>query len=402
VSLNDRRARLIARARQGYRLTFPIEGPDPRRFFVAPGRVNLIGEHVDYNDGFVLPCAIDRETVVALSAGPERGGQGYVEVLAIDMNRARDTIALHEPVERVEDNWKNCIRGVIAALQDRGHTVLPARLSIAGDVPIGAGLSSSASFAVAVTLALTRISEIAMAPAEMALVAQEAEMRFMGTQCGIMDQMASACAARGAALLLDCRSLEHMPIRVAEDLALVIIDSGIRRELATSAFNTRREECEAAARHLGVASLRDASAQMLEAARESLDPALFARARHVISEIARIEPMAVALATGDTAAIARIMREGHESLRADFEVTVPEVDRLAGIVRDALEGGDAPMGGVRMTGAGFGGCLVAVVHASAAQRVLEAVHSTYNATAATPASADVYQMTGGAREIRPG
>ncbi len=398
----NRRDRLIVRARQGYRLTFPLDGPDPRRFFAAPGRVNLIGEHVDYNDGFVLPCAINRETIVALSAGPEVGGQGYVEVLAIDMNRARDKIPLFEPVERAEDNWKNCVRGVVVVLQDRGHTVLPARLSIAGDVPIGAGLSSSASLAVAVTLALTQISEIPMAPAEMARVAQEAEIRFMGTQCGIMDQMASACATRGAALLLDCRSLEHMPIRVASDLALVIIDSGVRRELATSAFNTRREECEAAARHLGVASLRDANVEMLEAASESLDPVLFRRARHVITEIARIEPMAVALAKGDTGAIARIMREGHESLREDFEVTVPEVDRLAQIVRDALESDETPVGGVRMTGAGFGGCLVAVVRASATHRVLTAVQSTYNEEAPTPASAAVYSMTGGAREISPG
>lgn len=399
MSVGNRRDRLIARTRQGYRITYPCEGPDPRRFFAAPGRVNLIGEHVDYNDGFVLPCAINRETFVALSAGPEVGGKGYVEVLAIDMGRAQDKIALYQPVERTEDGWKNLVRGVVDALQRRGHTVLPARLSIAGDVPIGAGLSSSASFTVCVTLALIQISRIPMSPAEMALVAQEAETRFLGTQCGIMDQMASARANRGTALLLDCRSLESMPIAVAKDLSVVIIDSGVRRELAQSEFNTRRQECEAAARQLGVAALRDVDLATLKAAQASLEPTLFKRARHVVSEIARVEPMAVALAHGDTAAVAAIMQASHASLRDDYEVTVPEVDALANVVGEALHASDTPLGGVRMTGAGFGGCLVAVVRRSAAQKVLDAVKLTYNADAEIRASADVYEMAGGAREI---
>lgn len=401
ADLKDRRARLIARTRQGYRMTFPCEGPDPRRFFAAPGRVNLMGEHVDYNDGYVLPCAIDRDTVLALSAGPEVGGQGYVEVVAIDMGRSRDKIALFEKIAPVEDGWKNLVRGVIDALQRRGHEVLPARMSIAGDVPIGAGLSSSASMAVVVTLALTQLSGIPMSPGEMALVAQEAETRFMGTQCGIMDQMASACATRGAAMLLDCRSLEHMPIPVAKELALVIIDSGVRRELVDSAFNTRRRECEEAAAALGVKSLREASPQALQSAHERLSPVQTKRARHVVSEIERIEPMAVALAQGDTCALARIMRAGHASLRDDFEVTVPAVDRLAEIVDAALREGEEPLGGVRMTGAGFGGCLVAVIRGDATERVLNAVASIYNAEAQTPASADIYFMTGGAREVTP-
>ena len=397
----NRRDRLIARSRQGYRLAFGQEGPEPRRFFAAPGRVNLIGEHVDYNDGLVLPCAINSETIVAIASGPEVGGRGYVEVVAIDMGQAREKIPLYEPVKRTENNWQNLVRGAVAFLQKHGHPIVPARLAIAGDIPIGAGLSSSASFTVAVTLALAQLSRIPLSPEAVARIARNAEAEFLGTECGIMDQMASAAATMGSALLVDCRSLQHMPIPVDKDLAVVIADSGIRRQLANSAFNERRRECEAAARHFGVASLRDLSPETLEAERDGLDPKLFMRARHVVSEIARVEPTAVALAKGNTAALAQVMQASHVSLRDDFEVTVPQVDTLVDTISAALAKGDGPLGGVRMTGAGFGGCVVAVVRKSAVDLVLNAVERTYNASAEIPASADVYTMTGGAREITP-
>lgn len=392
-----RRDRLIARARQGYRLAFGSEGPYPRRFFAAPGRVNLIGEHVDYNDGYVLPCAINRETVVAIGPGTER--QYFIEAAAIDMGSARDRFALDEPIAPSANGWQNLVRGVVAVLKRRGHTLRPLRMAIAGDLPIGAGLSSSASFAVAVALAVSQFSRLSLSAEDLALIAQEAETRFLGTQCGIMDQMASAAAMRGSALLLDCRSLENMPIQVARELALVIIDSGVRRELATSAFNQRREECQRAADQLGVRSLRDVSLAALNAGKDQMDPVAYQRARHVVSEIARVEPMALALAHGDTGALADIMHASHLSLRDDFEVTVPQVDRLVDIVREVLGDAQTPLGGVRMTGAGFGGCCVAVVHRSAAERVIEAVETGYNPHADIPASAQVYTMAGGAREV---
>ena len=213
--------------------------------------------------------------------------------------------------------------------------------------------------------------------------------------------MASAASKKSHALLVDCRSLEHMPIPVAKDLAVVIIDSGVRRELATSAFNTRREECEAAAKALGVTALRDVTAETLEANQTRLDPDIYARARHVVSEIARVEPMAVALAHGDTAALAQIMSASHASLRANYKVTVPAVDEIAAIVAAALLDDDTPLGGVRMPGAGFGGCLVAVLRETATDRGLEAGEKVYNAGAQTPASAEVYAMAGGAREVSP-
>ncbi len=395
----NRRDRLIARARQGYRLAFGSDGPEPQRFFAAPGRVNLIGEHVDYNDGLVLPCAIDRDTIVAI--GPGNIDAPAIEVVAIDMGSARDRFGLDEPIVQGTSNWQNLVRGVAEMIHRRGHTLGPARLSIAGDVPIGAGLSSSASFAVGVALALTRFSGLDLNAKELALIAQGAENEFLGTACGIMDQMASAACTAQSALLIDCRTLEHMPIPVASDLALVIVDSGIRRELVETGFNERRAQCVAAARHYRVDALRDLTLEALKAGRAGLEPDLFARARHVVSEIERVEPAAVALAHGDTPALAQVMRASHVSLRDDYEVTTPEIDRLVDTIGAALGRGDAALGGVRMTGGGFGGCVVAVVHTSAADRVIEAVEAQYNADAETPATAAVYAMMGGACEVTP-
>lgn len=397
----NRRDRLIARTRQGYRLAFGSVGPNPRRFFAAPGRVNLIGEHLDYNEGLVLPCAINRETVVALEAGPEVGGEGFIEAVAIDFDQARDKIPLHEPIQPSDAGWRNLLRGVVAALQARGHEVLPARLAIAGDVTMGAGLSSSASFAVVTALSLAQLSRISLTQQDLALIAQHAETSFLGTQCGIMDQMASAASQKDHGLLIDCRTLEHMPIPVSKELSIVIADSGLRRELVNSPFNKRRQECEQAAAHFGVRALRDVTLEQLEAKGQGLDPALFRRARHVVSEIARVEPAAVALAQADTAALSSILRASHVSLRDDFEVTVPELDRLVDTIYAALGEGHDALGGVRMTGGGFGGCAVAIVKTSAVQDVLDAVHRDFNATAKVQASADTYTMAGGAREVTP-
>jgi galactokinase len=387
----DRRERLIARARQGFRLAY---GAEPSRFFAAPGRVNLIGEHVDYNDGFVLPCAIDREAIVALGPAPKDAKSPLFEAVAIDMGSARDRFALDAPIERGENNWQNHVRGVVAALGRYGHRVRPARIAIAGDVPIGAGLSSSAAFGVAVALACSEHSGLSLSPEMLARIAQIAENDFVGCACGIMDQMASACAAAGSALLLDCRSLQHMPIAFHPALAMTVIDTGLRRNLTESAFNQRREECEAAARHYGVKALRDLDAEALERGRAGLDPVLYARARHVVTELARVEPVAVALATGDAAALADLMADAHASLSADFDVSLPPIDRLVGLVAEAL----GLAGGVRLTGAGFGGCLVAVTEHAAVTAIDDAV-ARYNASADLPARADAFKPSRGAAPI---
>jgi galactokinase len=390
----DRRDRLIARARQGYRLAY---GAEPTRFFAAPGRVNLIGEHVDYNDGYVLPCAIDREAIVALGPADREAKTPRLEAVALDMGdmaSARDAFDLTGPIRPGENAWQNHVRGVVQALGRYGHRIRPARIAIAGDVPIGAGLSSSAAFGVAVALAVSEYSGLGLAPEMLAKVAQIAENDFVGCACGIMDQMASAASVAGHALLLDCRSLEHMPIPIHPELAITVIDTGLRRNLTESAFNQRRAECEAAAAHFGVAGLRDCDQAMLHAAEGSLDPLLWRRARHVVDEIARVEPFAVALATGDTASLAALMREAHLSLSGDFDVSLPPIDRLAGMIADAL--GDT--GGVRLTGAGFGGCLVAVSRHDAVSAIDDAI-GRYNGDADLPARADQFRPVGGAASV---
>ncbi len=390
----DRRERLIARARQGFRLAY---GAEPTHFFAAPGRVNLIGEHVDYNDGYVLPCAIDREAIVALGPPAADAQAPQFEAVALDMGdmaSARDSFSLVGAILPGANNWQNHVRGVVQALGRYGHRVRPARIAIAGDVPIGAGLSSSAAFGVAVALACSEHSGLGLEPATLAKVAQLAENDFVGCACGIMDQMASAASVAEHALLLDCRNLQHLPIPIHAGLAITVIDTGLRRSLTESAFNQRRAECEAAAAHFGVKALRDLSPEALKAGYATLDQTLYARARHVVGEIARVEPVAVALTQGDTATLAAVMHEAHLSLATDFDVSLPQIDRLAALVRDALGDG----GGVRLTGAGFGGCLVAVTAHDAVPAIDDAV-ARYSRAADLPARADTFRAAKGAAPI---
>lgn len=390
----DRRDRLIARARQGYRLAYGVE---PSRFFAAPGRVNLIGEHVDYNDGYVLPCAIDRETIVAAGPASPQTKEKLFEAVALDMGdmaSARDRFDLAGPIVPSDNNWQNHVRGVVQALGRYGHRVRPMRIAIAGDVPIGAGLSSSAAFGVAIALACSDYSGLDLAPAMLAKMAQLAENDFVGCACGIMDQMAAAACVADHALLLDCRRLETLPVPIHKSLAITVIDTGLRRSLTESAFNQRRAECEAAAQHFGVKALRDIDYGTLLLAETDLDPTLFRRARHVVTEMERVEPVGVALARGDTAQLAAVMREAHLSLTENFDVSLPPIDRLAKLVAESL--GDA--GGVRLTGAGFGGCLVAVARHDAGPAIDDAI-ARYNAEADLPARADLFRPAGGAALI---
>jgi galactokinase len=246
-----------------------------------------------------------------------------------------------------------------------------------------------------VALAVSEYSGLGLQPEMLAKIAQIAENDFVGCACGIMDQMASAASVEGHALLLDCRTLQHLPIPIHQSLAVTVIDTGLRRDLTTSAFNQRRAECEAVAQHFGVKALRDLDAHTLLAEESTLDPVLFRRARHVVGEMERVEPVAVALATGDTAALAALMDEAHRSLSADFDVSLPAIDRLAVMVRDAL--GHA--GGVRLTGAGFGGCLVAVSTQAAREAIDMAVARYNQSTADLPASAESFRPVGGAAPI---
>ena len=336
------------RAISAFRATW---GTDPALVARAPGRVNLIGEHTDYNDGFVLPCAIGFETVVAASAGEA----GIVEAVAADYDSARDRFSLDAPIVNAGD-WCDYIRGVAKILRLSGP-MMGARLTIAGNVPPGSGLSSSASLEVAIGRALLTVAERDMSPDDLAKAAQRAENDFVGCACGIMDQLISTRGIAGHALLIDCRSLVCTPVAMPPGAAVVIVNSGVRHTHAGGAYNERRAQCEAAARHYGVPALRDLDEVGLLAGQAGLDPIAFRRSHHVVTENARTVAAADALATGDLRAMGALMAASHVSMRDDFAITVPAIDRLVEIADGVLEG----EGGARMTGGGFGGCIVALV-----------------------------------------
>lgn len=345
-------------------------GDRPQWLARAPGRVNLIGEHTDYNDGFVLPCAIDRATWVAISPASD----GHVDAVALDCGGARDRFDPAGPFHASKDGgWADYVRGMVAAMPPGALPAGGARLTIGGDVPQGAGLSSSAALAVAVGTAIDALRAGAMTPVAIALAAQRAENDFVGCACGNMDQLASACARAGHALRIDCRSLALDPIAIPDDLAILVVHSGIARGLVDSAYNERRAQCEAVARHFGVAALRDLDMAALEAGSNRLDPVALRRARHVVSENARVLAAADALRAGDIAALSAIMAQSHASMRDDFAITVPAIDDLVSLVARAI-GAD---GGARMTGGGFGGCIVVVAREKRINDAMAAVMQGY-------------------------
>jgi galactokinase len=342
----------------------------PEQVLRAPGRVNLIGEHTDYNDGFVLPCAIDYQTLVAASPRDD----GLLRVVAADYGDAADEFRVDAPITpRADAPWANYVRGVVQMLRQRGFTLRGAELAIAGEVPQGAGLSSSASLEVAVLQALNTLQGLQLDPTDLALLAQQAENQFVGCQCGIMDQLISARGQAGHALLIDCRSLQARPVPLPADLAVMIVHSQVQRGLVDSAYNERRRQCEAAARHYGVAALRDVDMAGLEAGAAGLDPLVLRRALHIVTENQRTLDAAQALAAGDLQRLGVLMAASHASMRDDFQITVPAIDRLVDVAQAALAG----VGGARMTGGGFGGCVVVLLPGARVDVVRAAIEAQY-------------------------
>ncbi|AST69493.1 galactokinase [Kosakonia cowanii] len=338
----------------------------------APGRVNLIGEHTDYNDGFVLPCAIDYQTVISCKARDDR----TVRVVAADYDNQRDEFSLDAPiVAHDSQQWSNYVRGVVKHLQQRDASFGGADLVISGNVPQGAGLSSSASLEVAVGTVFQQLYHLPLDGAQIALNGQEAENQFVGCNCGIMDQLISALGKKGSALLIDCRSLGTKAVSMPEGVAIVIINSNFKRTLVGSEYNTRRQQCETGARFFQQKALRDVSLDQFNAVANELDPLVAKRVRHVLTENARTVEAAAALEKGDLQRMGELMGESHASMRDDFEITVPQIDTLVEIVKATI--GDK--GGVRMTGGGFGGCVVALVPEALVPEVKQAVESQYEA-----------------------
>lgn len=360
---------LIDDARLAFEQLF---GTPPEACFQAPGRVNLIGEHTDYNDGFVLPAAIDYHTVIAGRRREDR----RVTLVALDLNEARSEFDLDQPIEKdPRAPWSDYVRGVCQVLLSQGYRLTGADLVITGNVPQGAGLSSSASLEVVTAKAMAGLSNEDLDGTRAALAGQQAENQFVGCQCGIMDQLISARGQRGHAALIDCRTLETRRVPMPADAALVIINSNVKRGLVDSEYNLRREQCEEAARTLRVKALRDADMTQLEANRFEMTEKVYRRARHVITENERTLKAAEALATADWPTISRLMAESHASMRDDFEITVAPIDGLVEMIANTI----GENGGVRMTGGGFGGCVVALVPDAWVGAVLDVVQQRYQA-----------------------
>jgi galactokinase len=298
-------------------------------------------------------------------------------VVACDLDNASDAFALDAPILPCDTpGWADYVRGMLAVMQMAGVPLTGADLMIRGDIPQGSGLSSSASLSVAIGTAMAVMagaSDLDMV--QIALLAQQSECDFVGTKCGIMDQLISATGVAGHALLIDCRSLERYPVAMPADAAILIIHSGITRGLVDGQYNARRAQCEAVAAALGVPALRDVPMEVLIAAEAQLDPVAFRRARHVISENARTLDAAQALKAGNLAAMGPLMAASHASMRDDFEITLPPIDALVSLLQDAI----GEHGGARMTGGGFGGAVVALCRQDAAGDVVAAVRKTYQA-----------------------
>ena len=351
--------------------------------FRAPGRVNLIGEHTDYNEGFVMPAAIGFYTWVAVSKRPDR----TLHVRSDEFNETVD-LSLEALAGPPRKHWSDFVRGVAAVLEARGVNVKGANLIVQGQVPMGAGLSSSASLEVATGLALLSVSEAAVPQLDLVKMCQRAEHEYVGTRCGIMDQFIAVYGRSGHALMLDCRTLEYQALAVPADARLVICNSMVKHVLAGGEYNRRRADCEAGVKLFrqtmpSVRALRDVTLADLERHRSEFPEVVSRRCRHVISENQRVLDAAETLRSGDLGQFGRLMYESHRSLRLDYEVSCKELDLLVEIAA-TCEG----VYGSRMTGGGFGGCTITLARADSVEHFRRKITQGYKDE--TGITADVY------------
>ena len=350
------------------------------RLFRAPGRVNLIGEHTDYNDGFVMPVAIDFFTRIILFPLDTRAlefySDNFKEKVVLDFDNLPKSRSRH---------WSDYVVGVALMLMGEGHELRGARLMISSDVPLGSGLSSSAALEVATAYALATTSDLKIERVELAKLCRRAENEFVGARVGIMDQFVSFFAETDKALLLDCRSLEFEHLPVPPSAQLVICNTMVKHDLASGAYNERRQQCEEGVKLLrtvlpNVTALRDVTSQQLEEHRKELPEVIYRRCRHVVTENERVLDAASALKQGDVAKFGQLMNQSHQSLRDDYEVSCAELDLMVGLARK-VEG----VFGARMTGGGFGGCTVNLVRRDKIDEFQNTVAAGYQeATGLTP------------------
>ena len=377
----------------------------------APGRVNLIGEHTDYNDGFVMPAALEFATLVAAAPRGDRRLVVYsmiiYETREFDLDRPADAPRdAPESTPRSSPgaggrDWSDYVFGVAVMLEKSGRRLIGADLVVFTDVPLGAGLSSSAALEVSIAHALLTAAGLPFEPIEIAEVCQHAENDYVGMRCGIMDQYVSACGVEGHALMIDCRSLESRAVPIAQNLRLVIANSNVRHQHAGGEYNARRAACEEGLRilrpYLGpIRALRDITPKELERHRRVLPEFVHRRCRHVVTENARVLEAERALNAGDFAACGKAMNASHASMRDDFEITCPEIDFLAGFAQ-AQRG----VYGSRMTGGGFGGCTVSLVEADAVESLGKALVDAYRVAFGRDADLFVCSPSDGAGFVDP-
>lgn len=371
-------------------------GRRPEWVVAAPGRVNLIGDHTDHNGGFVLPMCIERQTVIAAGRGREAAPAGIV-AKSVNLDD-EDAFALDRAGLRPTGRWTDYIRGVLAGFVDRGLAPRPLDLVVSSDVPVGCGLSSSAALQVAMAELLYGLDPAAVGRDEIPALCQAAEQAFAGVPVGIMDPFCIANARENHALLLDCQAIEatHVPFLDA-NVAVLILDSGIRRELRSGAYAERRRQCKDACRILGISELRDVSGDPVEQARDALGDIAYRRARHVTSENARTLAAADAMQSGSWSRFGELMYQSHRSLRDDFDVSCPEIDTLVGLAERA--GTARGVFGARITGGGFGGSVVALIKSAKAGELTDELSAGYREATGKTLSAYVSSPAAGARVL---
>ncbi|HLW98958.1 MAG TPA: galactokinase [Candidatus Acidoferrales bacterium] len=369
------------------------------RVFRAPGRTNLIGEHTDYNDGFVLPVAIDRQTTAAIA--PAKIAYPGKPALRIHSEEFAETLEfdLRDASPSPRGHWSDYVRGVSLMLEKSGYGIGAADLLIRSNVPMGAGVSSSASLEVAAAMAMDSLGGREIPRLDLARLCQRAENEFVGARCGIMDQFVACFGRAGHAVFLDCRSLEYALVALPPGLKLVLCNTMVKHEIAAGEYNARRRECESAVKLLasvipGVRALRDVTPTQVDRNRKLLPGMLFRRAKHVTTENARVLEARVALETGNLSELSRLMKQSHESLRDDYEVSCRELDVMAELAWKF----DGCLG-ARMTGGGFGGCTINLVNASKTKEFGEHMKAGYEA--AIGRSPEIYycESASGAEEV---
>lgn len=322
----------------------------------APGRVNIIGEHTDYNDGFVMPCAINYGMAVSFA----KRNDSIWRVYAIDINE-QDEFDLSQDFTQSEHKWANYVRGVVKYIQEKCPEFKQgADLVMTSDVPMSSGLSSSAALEISIGKTCQVLGNLPLSLAQIALIGQKAENKFVGANCGNMDQLTSALGQKDHLIMIDCRSLEITPTPVPQGYSIAIINSNVKHDLVTGEYNSRRQECEQAAKFFGVKALRDVTPEQFHARENELkaeSELAYKRAKHVVYEDQRVLDAVVALKANDMVKLGQLMGESHDSMRDDFEITIPEIDYLVELAQVAI----GKNGGARMTGGGFGGCIVCLV-----------------------------------------